>query len=165
MVELVSLLAFVAGAACAGIWWRRYSRADPEREGDARSSVTPIPDGTIRVVVTNPGPEAIVVTACARPVGSLRRWGRSQVRRPRSQREQRDAWRASRHLLGSVAPGGKATWIVVDDARSRPLCRVVLNLYQAAGRVRVHEALVRTAPPVGLRLGWRDRLRPSPIAR
>jgi len=64
-----------------------------------------------------------------------------------------------------VAPGGRSSWIVVDEARSRPLCRVVLSLYQAAGRVRVHEALVRTEPPVGIQPGWWGRLRLAPAFR
>lgn len=165
VVELISVLAVVAAAATAGIGWRLFRKVDRKRDGDARSLVIPAPDGTIRVVVTNPGPEPVVVTACARPAGRLRWQGRSEVRRRRSPKERRDAWRASRQILGSVPSGGRATWTVVDDTRSRPLCRVVLSLYQTAGRVRVHEATVRTEPPVGLQLGWRDRLRPAPAVR
>ena len=164
-MELASVLAVVAGAPAAGIGWRLFSKRDREREGDARSSVIPAPDGTIRVIVTNPGPEPVVVTAYAGGARSLRWWGRSEVRRRRSARERRQACLASRQLLGSVAPGGRSTWLVVDEARSRPLCRVVLSLYQAAGRVRVHEALVRTEPPVGIQPGWWGRLRMAPASR
>ena len=162
MVELISALAVFATAAAVAIVWRLFSRGNKEREGDARSAVIPDPDGTIRVVVTNPGPEPVVVTACALRAGRPRWWGRSEVRRRPSQKERRESWRAHRQLLGSVPSGGKSTWVVVGDGGSGPLCRVVLSLYQTAGRVRVHEALVRTVPPVGLQLGWRDRLRTAP---
>lgn len=165
MVELLIVLAVVAGAAAGGIGWRLRSNLRREREGDARSCLVPVSDGTIRVIVSNPGPEPVVVTACARPAGSPRWWRRSQVHRRRKPAERQDAWRASRQILGSVAPGGRATWVVVDDTVRRSHCRVVLSLYQAAGRVRVHEAVVRTEPPVGLALRWRDRLRPAPFAR
>jgi hypothetical protein len=108
------------------------------------------------VVVTNPGAEAVVVTACARPANRLSLLGRDQVRRSRSQQERRNSSRAARQLLGSVAPGGRSTWTVVGDASTRPVCRVVLSLYQAQGRVRVHEQVVRTQPSA-LEVGFAGR--------
>jgi hypothetical protein len=98
------------------------------------------------VVVANPGPEAVVVTACARPANRFRLFGRDQIRRARSQQERRTSSRAARQLLGSVGPGGEASWTVVSDTSTGPVCRVVLSLYQAGNRVRVHEQVVRTAP-------------------
>lgn len=161
-MELVCVLAILTAPAIARVGWWFFSRGNAAREGDAQSSVTPLPDGTVRVTVTNPGPEHVVVTAFARPVGCLRWAGPHQVRRSRRPGERQDSWRAFRHLLGSVPPGGESTWIVVGDVGS-PRCRVVLNLYQTAGRVRVHEAVVPTEPLVGRRLGWRDLLRPAPV--
>jgi hypothetical protein len=144
--ELVMLAVFSLTAGALAFGWWVFSRNDADQAGDARSSVTAGTDGTMTVVVANPASEPVVVTACARPAGRLRLFGRAQIHRARTQQERRSSSRASRQLLGSVPPGGEATWTVVGDASTRPVCRVVLSLYQPNGRVRVHESVVRTEP-------------------
>jgi hypothetical protein len=144
--ELVAFAGFAIMAVALVLGWRMFSRNDADQASDARSTVTAGPDGTMTVVVANPGTEPVVVTACARPANRFRPFGRNQVRRARSQQERRTSSRAARQLLGSVAPGGEATWTVIGDATTRPICRVVLSLYQASNRVRVHEQVVRTEP-------------------
>ncbi len=156
MVELLAVVG-LAILVTAGVLGRHtWSRRDVTESADARSSVRGERDGTMTVVVTNPGAEAVVVTACARPANRLSLLGRDQVRRSRSQQERRNSSRAARQLLGSVAPGGRSTWTVVGDASTRPVCRVVLSLYQAQGRVRVHEQVVRTQPSA-LEVGFAGR--------
>lgn len=142
---VVAVLCVLAGSLGGGSW-RRARRRDSDQVGDAVSTVTAGPDGTMTVVVANPGTEPVVVSACARPSGRFRRLGRGQVRRGRNPQERSNPSRAVRQLLGSVPPGGETTWHVVGDASTRPVCRVVLSVYQARGRVRVHESMVRTVP-------------------
>jgi hypothetical protein len=146
VVELVAFAGFLFIAVALVLGWRAFARNDTDQAGDAHSRVTAGPDGTMTVLVANPGSEPVVVTACARSANRLRIFGRDQIRRARSQQERRTSSRAASQLLGSVAPGGEATWTVVGDATTRPVCRVVLSLYQANSRVRVHEQVVRTEP-------------------
>lgn len=151
---MIAVLVLVAVAVVAG--WRVLSRADAEQIDDARSLVTAGPNGTMNVMVANPASEPVVVTACARPAASVHRLGRDRLIRSLNAQERRNATRAPRQLLGSVGAGDQSTWVVMGDATTAKVCRVILSIYQPGGRVRVHEHVVQAekrliADPTGLR--------------
>jgi hypothetical protein len=143
VVELMMAVVLVVVAVAVVAGWRVLARPAAEQIHDARSSVTAGPNGTMTVRVTNPASEPVVVTACARPAAPLHLLGRNRVVRSLSTQERRDATRAPRQLLGSVGAGDQSTWVVMGDATTAKVCRVILRLYQPGGRVRVHEHVVQ----------------------
>jgi hypothetical protein len=156
MVELMMFVVLLGMAVAVVAGWRVLSRPDAEQIDDARSVVTPGPNGTMTVVVSNPASEPVVVTACARPAASVHLLGRDRVIRSLNAQERRNATQAPRQLLGSVAAGEQSTWVVMGDATTSKVCRVILSVYQPGGRVRVHEHVVQpdrkvTAGPTGAR--------------
>jgi hypothetical protein len=153
VLVLVMVVAVVAG-------WRVLSRPAAEQIDDARSVVTPGPNGTMTVAVSNPASEPVVVTACARPASSVHLLGRDRVIRPLNAQERRNSTRAPRQLLGSVAAGDQSTWVVMGDATTSKVCRVILSIYQPGGRVRVHEHVVQSE-----RVATPSSTGPRPLAR
>jgi hypothetical protein len=149
MVELMMFVVLLGMAVAVVAGWRVLSRPDAEQIDDARSVVTPGPNGTMTVAVSNPASEPVVVTACARPASSVHLPGRGRVIRALNAQERRNSTRAPRQLLGSVAPGEQSTWVVMGDATTSKVCRVILSIYQPGGRVRVHEHVVQSERVAG----------------
>jgi hypothetical protein len=144
MIVLTFVALVLVGAA--GFWLAVAGGNAGDLAIDARSRLVARPGRAPQLVVTNPGPEPVVVGMTARrhsPHGVEIMWSQLAVR-PARWYERRQDDRSATTALGVVEPRGMERWDLplVDEPS-----RVIVMLSQGGGRVRIHEHLAGPNDP------------------
>jgi hypothetical protein len=146
MIEI--LLSFVALIliGIAGFWLAIAGAEAGDQAIDATSRLVAVQGRAPQLVVSNPGPEPVVVGMTARRHSARGRdalWAPLAVR-PARWYERRQSDNRAATMLGVVEPHGIRRW---DLPRTDQPSRVIVTLGQGGGRLRVHEHLAGPNDP------------------
>ncbi len=158
MALLVSIGAI--GLVVSSAWWLlRAGEAGGDRPADAHTRLLAGSGGVTPLVVTNPGPQVVVVGVTVRRhrAGRLDSLRSHLVVRPARWYERRRHDRGAVIVLGAVGPDREGRWELPLPAGP---VRVVVLVGQGAGRLRVHEHLAGTDHHAGLTFVSPSPLRP-----
>jgi hypothetical protein len=147
MIMIVLLTFFALALIGVGGFWLAIAGGNAgDLAIDARTRLVATPGRAPQLVVTNPGPEPVVVGMTARrhlSHGIDPMWSQLVVR-PARWYERRQDGRLATSVLGVVEPRGMQRWdLPVADEPSR----VIVVLSQGGGRVRIHEHLAGPNDP------------------
>jgi hypothetical protein len=147
--DMIGIVISVVGLiviGIAGFWLAVVGGTAGDLAVDATSRLVAAPGRVPQLVVTNPGPEPVVVGMTARRHSANGRdalWAQLAVR-PGRWYERRQSDRRAATMLGVVEPHSTQRW---DLPWADQPSRVVVLLGQGGGRLRVHEHLAGPNDP------------------